>query len=65
MRGQLMGLLAEFDLDFLMTSHDEWGFYRELDGLATYHLQREPGIPGVYSDRFVWDGQQAHEMAAR
>jgi hypothetical protein len=64
MRGQLMGLLAEFDLDFVMTSHEEWGFYEELDGLATYHLQRQPGIPGVYTDWFRWDGQQAHELRA-
>ena len=58
-RGKLMGLLAEFDLDFVMTSFEEWGFYAELDGLSTYHLAREPGIRGVYAEWFIWDGREA------
>ena len=37
-----MGLLRELDLDALLTSHEEWGFYAELDGLSTYHLVRDP-----------------------
>ncbi len=55
-RGKLMGLLAEFDLDFIMTSYEEWGFYAELDGLSTYHLSREPGVRGVFAEWFVWNG---------
>ena len=62
MRAQLMGLLAQFDLDFMMTSHEEWGFYRELDGLATYHLSTVEGLPGVCAEWFMWDGSQSHEM---
>ncbi|AKU92737.1 SbcC/MukB-like Walker B domain-containing protein [Vulgatibacter incomptus] len=57
-RGQLMGLLAEFDLDFVMTSFEEWGFFPQLDGIATYHLARERGMRGVYAERFVWDGTE-------
>lgn len=57
-RGKLMGLLAEFDLDFLMTSFEEWGCYEELDGLSTYHLSRAPGQRGVYAERFVWNGRE-------
>jgi uncharacterized protein (TIGR02680 family) len=57
-RGKLMGLLAEFDLDFLMTSFEEWGCYEELDGLATYHLSRAPGQRGVYAERFLWNGRE-------
>jgi uncharacterized protein (TIGR02680 family) len=57
-RGKLMGLLAEFDLDFIMTSFEEWGFYEELDGLSTYHLSREPGHRGVHAEWFVWDGRE-------
>jgi len=57
-RGRLMGLLAEFDLDFLMTSFEEWGFYAELDGLSTYHLSRVPGHRGVHAEWFVWDGKE-------
>ncbi|MFL5273857.1 MAG: TIGR02680 family protein, partial [Anaeromyxobacteraceae bacterium] len=58
MRGQLMGLLAEFDLDFVMTSYEEWGFYAELDGLSTYHLSRDPAMPGVHAEWFVWNGRE-------
>ena len=58
-RGQLMGLLAQFDLDFIMTSYEEWGFYEELDGLSTYHLSRERGLRGVCTDWFLWDGGKA------
>lgn len=57
-RAKLMGLLAEFDLDFLMTSFEEWGFYEELDGLSTYQLSREPGQRGVFAEWFVWDGRE-------
>lgn len=61
-RGQLMGLLSEFDLDFVMTSFEEWGFYPQLDGLSTYHLAREKGMRGVYTDWFVWNGQEAVQV---
>lgn len=63
-RGQLMGLLVELDLDVLLTSHEEWGFYRELDGISTYHLIRDPDVPGVLAEWFVWDGAQRWEMDA-
>lgn len=62
-RGQLMGLLVELDLDALLTSHEEWGFYRELDGISTYHLIREPEVPGVLAEWFVWDGATRWEMS--
>lgn len=61
-RGQLMGLLVELDLDVVLTSHEEWGFYRELDGLSTYHLIRDPEVPGVLAEWFVWDGADRWEM---
>ncbi|MBS2028780.1 MAG: TIGR02680 family protein [Deltaproteobacteria bacterium] len=61
-RGELMGLLADFDLDFVMTSFEEWGFYPQLDGLSTYHLAREKGMRGVYSDWFVWNGLEPVQM---
>jgi len=57
-RGKLMGLLAEFDLDFLMTSFEEWGCYEELDGLSTYPLSRAPGQRGVHAERFLWNGRE-------
>ncbi|MBL8915429.1 MAG: TIGR02680 family protein [Archangium sp.] len=63
-RGELMGLLADFDLDFVMTSFEEWGFYPQVDGLSTYHLAREKGMVGVYSEWFIWDGHEAVPMPA-
>lgn len=60
-----MKLLVTFDLDFIMTSYEEWGFYEELDGLSTYHLSREPGFRGVHAAWFLWDGARAVEMESR
>lgn len=61
-RGQLMGLLVQLDLDALLTSHEEWGFYAELDGLSTYHLVRDPDLAGVLTEWFVWDGATRWEL---
>ena len=58
MRGRCMKLLVDFDLDLVMTSHDEWGCYPELPGLAIYELAREPGSRGVGAIRFTWDGSE-------
>lgn len=58
MRGRCMKLLVDFDLDLVMTSHDEWGCYPELPGLAIYELAREPGSRGVAAIRFTWDGHE-------
>ena len=61
-RGHLMQLLVTLDLDAVLTSHDEWGFYAELDGIATYQLMRDPEVPGVYCQGFLWDGSARWEM---
>lgn len=57
MRGRCMGLLVALDLDFMMTSHDEWGCYEELPGVATYQLYRDPALEGVAAVRTVWTGR--------
>ncbi len=61
MRGRCMGLLVQFDLDFMMTSYDEWGCYQELPGVATYQLYRDPRLGGVEAIRFLWDGRGLEE----
>src|SRR6185436_5935358 len=61
MRGRCMGLLVDFDLDFMMTSHEEWGCHEELPGVATYQLYRDPTLDGVAAVRFVWDGRRLRE----
>jgi hypothetical protein len=58
MRGKCMGLLATFDLDFVMTSEREWGCYSSLPGLAIYQLTTRPGIDAVGATRFLWDGRE-------
>ena len=57
MRSKCMGLLAEFDLDLVMTSESEWGCYPGLDGNAIYQLATRQGMDGVPCTRWVWLGQ--------
>jgi uncharacterized protein (TIGR02680 family) len=64
MRGRCMGLLVDFDLDFMMTSHEEWGCHEELPGVATYQLYRDPTLDGVAAVRFVWSGRRLREEPA-
>jgi hypothetical protein len=64
MRGRCMGLLVALDLDFLMTSHDEWGCYEELPAVATYQLYRDPTLEGVAAVRMVWNGRPTQEHGA-
>jgi uncharacterized protein (TIGR02680 family) len=54
MRGRLMGLLTQLDLDVLVTSHEFWGFYEQVPNLVVYDLTRKPPAPGVYAQRFDW-----------
>jgi uncharacterized protein (TIGR02680 family) len=60
-RGDCMGILVELDLDMVLTNYSEWGCYREIPSVATYHLERTPGRMGVTALRFVWDGQRRRE----
>lgn len=62
MRGSCMELLAQLDLDFVMASHDEWGFHAEVPGLVTYNLYRDPAVHGVLTTPFVWDGRTSRMM---
>jgi uncharacterized protein (TIGR02680 family) len=56
-RAHCMGLVREFDLDFVMTSEREWACYAELPGVSICQLQRREGIDAVYVSRWRWDGQ--------
>ncbi len=55
-RAHCMGLVREFDLDFVITSEREWGCYAELPGVSICHLQRQEGVDAVYVSRWTWDG---------
>jgi uncharacterized protein (TIGR02680 family) len=56
-RAKCMGLLATFDLDFVMTSEREWGCYPTVPGLAIHQLSRRQGIEAVHITRWEWDGR--------
>jgi uncharacterized protein (TIGR02680 family) len=56
-RAHCMGLVHEFDLDFVITSEREWGCYAELPGVAICQLQRREGIDAVHVSRWTWDGR--------
>ncbi len=56
-RAHCMGLVREFDLDFVVTSEREWGCYAELPGVSICQLQRREGIDAVYVSRWSWDGR--------
>jgi uncharacterized protein (TIGR02680 family) len=55
-RAHCMGLIREFDLDFVITSEREWACYAELPGVAISQLQRKEGIDAIFVSRWVWDG---------
>ena len=56
-RAHCMGLIREFDLDFVITSEREWACYAELPGVAICQLQRREGIDAVHVSRWIWDGR--------
>jgi len=55
-RAKSLGLLANFDLDVVMTSEREWGFYATVPGIATHQLVRREGIDAVHVTTWEWDG---------
>jgi hypothetical protein len=62
MRAKCMGLLAAFDLDFVMTSEREWGCYPTLPGLAICQLSSRPGIDAVLATHWVWNGEELRQQ---
>ncbi|PRY70933.1 TIGR02680 family protein [Halomonas ventosae] len=57
-RAKSMGLLAQFDLDAIMTSEREWGCYPDVPGLAIAQLVRREGVDAVHVSRWRWDGRR-------
>jgi len=64
-RADCLGLLAEFDLDVVMTSEREWGCYPQVPGLSIAQLTRFDGAPAVHVQRWSWDGRQRTQVAER
>jgi hypothetical protein len=55
-RAKCLGLLTTFDLDVVMTSEREWGFYASVPGIATHQLVRRDGIDAVHVTTWEWNG---------
>jgi uncharacterized protein (TIGR02680 family) len=62
-RASCMGLIREFDLDFVMTSEREWGCYAEIPGLSICQIVRREGMDAVFVSRWVWDGKERRSQA--
>jgi uncharacterized protein (TIGR02680 family) len=57
-RASCMGLIREFDLDFVMTSEREWGCYAEIPGLSICQIVRREGMDAIFVSRWSWDGHE-------
>lgn len=55
--GRLLGLLVDLDLDFIITSERLWGCFPTVPSLHIYECLRDPGVRGVATVHFTWDGQ--------
>ena len=62
-RAHCMGLIREFDLDFVITSEREWACYAELPGVSICQLQRREGVDAVFVSRWAWDGRAKLRVA--
>jgi uncharacterized protein (TIGR02680 family) len=63
-RANCLGLLAQFDLDVVMTSEREWGCYAEVPGLSIAQLSRFDDTPAVYVQLWRWDGLRRRPIGA-
>jgi uncharacterized protein (TIGR02680 family) len=56
---ELMGLLVELDLDFVMTGHALWGCFPQVPQLDVYEVRRSNGSSAV-TTHVHWDGRNRH-----
>jgi uncharacterized protein (TIGR02680 family) len=59
-----MGLTVEFDLDIMLTAHDEWCTYRTVPAVAVYDLARDRDLPGVDAESYLWLGGELTQIEA-
>lgn len=55
-KASFMGLTVSFDLDIMLTAHDEWCKYSTVPAVAVYDLARQKGLPGVDAMPYLWCG---------
>jgi uncharacterized protein (TIGR02680 family) len=61
-RAHCMGLVHEFDLDFVITSEREWACYKTLPGVAICQLQRHDKFDAIHVSRWQWNGKTRSRM---
>ena len=57
LRGPLLGLLVDFDLDWVIASHELWGNYPEVPSCQIYTMRRRPPVLGVHTQPTRWNGR--------
>jgi uncharacterized protein (TIGR02680 family) len=55
-KASFMGLTVDFELDIMLTAHDEWCTYETVPAVAVYDLARERHLPGVDVLPYLWCG---------
>jgi uncharacterized protein (TIGR02680 family) len=55
-KASFMGLTVSFDLDVMLTAHDEWCNYPTVPAVAVYDLARQQNLPGVDAMPYLWFG---------
>ncbi len=62
-KASFMGLTVGFELDVMLTAHDEWCTYPTVPAVAIYDLARQPNIAGVDSQPYLWCGGELKQLA--
>jgi chromosome segregation ATPase len=62
-KASFMGLTVDFELDVMLTAHDEWCTYPTVPAVAIYDLARQPNIAGVDSQPYLWCGGELKQLA--
>lgn len=61
-KASFMGLTVNFDLDVMLTAHDEWCKYPTVPAVAVYDLARQEHLPGVDAMPYLWCGGEWTEL---
>ena len=56
----LLGHLADLDLDYILTSERLWGCFPNVPSLEIYEAVRDPAVSGVALVHYRWDGSERH-----
>ncbi|MFJ2668743.1 TIGR02680 family protein [Nocardia fluminea] len=61
-KSQFMGLTVDFELDIMLTAHDEWCTYPTVPAVAVYDLARARHIAGVDAMAYLWCSGTMHDI---